>query len=177
MRREEANIIMASLVVMISIIFFLIFPADLPAYSPGLEEAKKLEPEDSEEVPVKIVRPKVEYSSQSFIDPFESSVEEKKVIKKEREPEKPVIPKAKITPPILKLQGLTWGGKFSQAIINDKVVKAGDTIQLGSTQENEISIISINKEGVVFSYQGNEFKLASPVMAAASDKESNGGKR
>ncbi len=55
--------------------------------------------------------------------------------------------------PPLVIQGLLWGGEFPQAIINNKVVKIGDTIE-------EARIVEINKNGVILLFAGRKFPLS-----------------
>jgi hypothetical protein len=60
--------------------------------------------------------------------------------------------------PNLSVQGVIWGGKFPQAIINNKVIKVGDTLE-------DVDIVSIDKEGVTVLFEGVERKLTTlPVM-------------
>lgn len=92
----------------------------------------------------------VEYRAEDFEDPFgtmattEEPGEKKKEVKVEARP----------LPP-LSIQGLIWGGNFPQAIVNEQVVKIGDTI-------NEVRIVDIKKEGLVVSFQGQEHNIPSP---------------
>lgn len=91
----------------------------------------------------------VEYKSGNMRDPF---YQEKKpeVIKKIEE-----APTQKKPLPVLKIQGMVWGGNFPQAIINNKVVKIGDKIE-------DASIVEINKEGVVILFEKQKYSLPSP---------------
>jgi len=52
----------------------------------------------------------------------------------------------------LTIQGLIWGGKFSQAIVNNKVYKVGDSVQ-------GLIITSIDKGGITFSSGGKKYIL------------------
>ncbi|MFH1413843.1 MAG: hypothetical protein ABIG56_03265 [Candidatus Omnitrophota bacterium] len=176
MKREKVNIITVPLTISMALIFFLIFISELSAYPSELREPEKTASKQSEEMSVEVIRPEIEYKSQVFTDPFINQVDEEQVIEERREFEESLDLKVKKTPPALQLQGLTWGGRFPQAIIDGQVVKVGDTIQIGTAQDNEIKIVSIDREGVVFSYGGDEFKIDSPAMAAATNKESEGGK-
>ncbi len=91
----------------------------------------------------------VEYKSGNMRDPF---YQEKKpeVIKKIEE-----APVQKKSLPVLKIQGMVWGGNFPQAIINNKIVKIGDKIE-------DASIVEINKEGVVILFEKQKYSLPSP---------------
>lgn len=51
-----------------------------------------------------------------------------------------------LKPPDLRITGLVWNTNRPQAIINDKVVDIGDSV-------DEVRIIAINKTGVVISFQ------------------------
>lgn len=98
-----------------------------------------------------IVRPAVEYKAKDLRDPFLELGENVQLPSGE-----PAPTKGPVTPPPLKVQGLIWGGNFPQAIINDSVVKVGDTIK-------EARIINIDRNGVVVEFQGQEFNLSAPA--------------
>lgn len=101
----------------------------------------------------KIALPSVEYKSDGLRDPFEG------VFKTEPTATPgPVEAAAKpqVPPPALTIQGIIWGGKIPQAIINDKVVKVGDTIA-------EAKITDIGKDGIEVIFKDYTFKLESPA--------------
>jgi len=98
-----------------------------------------------------IVRPIVTYSGAGLKDPFAPAVVKEK---KEQETEARVEVKPL---PELKVQGLLWGGIFPQAIINNKVVRVGDTL-------GEVKITAITKEGVTVLFANMEHKLSSPAV-------------
>lgn len=103
-----------------------------------------------------ILKP-VEYKAQNLRDPFQSP------LKKEAETITEVIPEA--PPPDLSsltVQGIVWGGKMPQAIINNKVVKVGDTIE-------GMRIVSIDKEGITVSQGNRNYNLSSPAAAGKQD--------
>ncbi len=56
-------------------------------------------------------------------------------------------PKIELKPPDLKITGLVWNTSRPQAIINDKVVDVGDTV-------DEAIIVAINKTGIEVSFDG-----------------------
>jgi len=92
-----------------------------------------------------IARPVVEYKSGELRDPFQSVVTSE---------EKKVTPEGKVDlmqPGSdlgnLKVQGIIWGGRIPQAIINDKVLTVGDTIE-------GAEILSIDKKGITLSSNG-----------------------
>lgn len=60
------------------------------------------------------------------------------------------------------VQGLVWGQTTPQAIINNKVVSIGDTI-------DDAKVIDISKEGVRLLYQ-NDMILIKPQIAASGKK-------
>jgi len=66
------------------------------------------------------------------------------------------------------VQGLIWGGSLPQAIINDKVVSAGDVI-------DGVSIVGIDKDGVEVSFDKRNHRLASPAIEAVPGKKPQGG--
>jgi hypothetical protein len=96
--------------------------------------------------------PRVEYSAVSFRDPFKSFLGEDKGpgtgLAQADLASKPL--------PDLKVQGIIWGGSFPQAIINNKVVKVGDTI-------DNARIIEINKDGIEVFYGNRQYNLSSPA--------------
>jgi len=81
-------------------------------------------------------------------------------------------PKSEKPLPRLAIQGIVWGGKFPQAIIDNRVVKVGDRIKLG-TREGA-TIIDIDKEGVVVVFEGQEYKLPAPARSTSSKNPSGG---
>jgi hypothetical protein len=92
-----------------------------------------------------IARPVVEYKSGELRDPFQSVATSE---------EKKVTPEGKVDlmqPGSdlgnLKVQGIIWGGRIPQAIINDKVLTVGDTIE-------GAEILSIDKKGITLSSSG-----------------------
>ncbi len=99
---------------------------------------------------MKIARPVVTYESNKLRDPFKSYLI-KEVIKDELpengEPDKPKLDLSK-----LKVQGIVWGVKTPQAIINNKILMIGDLI-------DGAEIVNIEKSGVTLSFAGAEFVL------------------
>ena len=92
---------------------------------------------------------KVEYKADESADPFA-------VGEQAAEPAKPVVVEKKPLPP-LEIQGLIWGGNLPQAIVNNKVVRVGDTI-------DSARVTDINKEGIWFSYDGQSYNLTAPGL-------------
>ena len=66
----------------------------------------------------------VTYDAEGLKDPFKPPEIKKEAQLPQQEPQ----PEPKIvTPPSLIIQGIVWGGSLSHAIINQKIVKIGDT--------------------------------------------------
>ncbi len=93
---------------------------------------------------------KIEYKAEDLRDPFEMEQP------KEQIEEKPL--------PSLKAQGIVWGGSFPQAIINNVVVRIGDTIE-------EARIISIAKNSVTVFFGNRQYNLStsSPISLQGSE--------
>ncbi len=91
-----------------------------------------------------ITRPKVSYTARGLRNPFEQpggeGSDERQGTKKER-----VLPR-------LTVQGIIWDGNFPQAISENKVVKARDTLE-------GARIVSISKDGITVIFDGVEHKL------------------
>lgn len=54
--------------------------------------------------------------------------------------------------PQLTTEGLVWGGRYPQVIINGRVLRIGDSIEGAMVKD-------INRKGVVLIYKGVEFTL------------------
>ena len=114
------------------------------------------------------LRPNLEYDASDAKDPFGES---------EEKPEGQSVPEDQQSEdtqkplPVLNIQGLVWGGRFPQAIINGTVVMVGDTI--AGTR-----IIDISKEGIVVFYNNQRHTLRSPSMINLEnmDKKLRGGR-
>jgi hypothetical protein len=122
-----------------------IIPAVFPAEKPASQES--------------ITRPNIEYKAEGLRDPFQSPLVEAKT---------PAITEtsgaAESVPPSLTVQGLVWGGNFPQAIVNNKVVRTGDTI-------DGTRIISIDKDGVTVLFGERQYKLPAPAASAGPSKK------
>jgi len=102
-----------------------------------------------------INRPQIKYKSGNLRDPFASVVikeEVKEVLANNDEFE---LNEPKIDLDAIDIQGIVWGGKMSQAIINNKVMVVGDLIQ-------EAEILSIDKKGIVINFNGEIINLSAP---------------
>lgn len=98
-----------------------------------------------------ILRPNIEYNAEGLKDPFRQPAPEAKKSSAVEETLEPEIILEQ--PPALKIQGIIWGGRFNQAIVNNKVVKEQDTIE-------GAKIISINKKGITVLFKGKEYDIA-----------------
>lgn len=110
------------------------------------------------------VSDKVEYKAEGFRDPFQVEDLEIERIKQEQTPQQSSEIKSL---PDLEIQGIVWGGRFPQAIINNKVVKIGDII-------DEARIIDIAKDGVTVTFEKREYNLSSPASQRVIKKKSEG---
>ncbi len=108
-----------------------------------------------------IQRPMMEYQSAKLRDPF------KTYLTKDEPPPPP--PEDTMVVPVefdrekLKVQGVIWGGRAPQAIINDQVVTVGSLIE-------GAEILSIDKTGITFGFGGVSFSLDAPGAASVKIK-------
>lgn len=112
-----------------------------------------------------IKRPKVEYKSGQLRDPFQEFIvkdKNKEDLTLAQEEENSMGPDAILEK--LQIQGMIWGGKFSQAIINDKVLTVGDSIE-------GAQILSIDKQGVTLGFAGGVTNLLPPGQGNVIKKE------
>ena len=86
---------------------------------------------------------RVKYTSQDLPDPFKSPFEREEAVGE---------PTVTAGLPHLEVQGMVWGSKMPQAIINNTVVTAGEVIE-------GAEIIDIRKEGVYVLYEENQYIL------------------
>ncbi len=108
-------------------------------------------------------RPQVEYKSGGLRDPFTTYIiQEKKVnVQVEATPDFAQM-EAKFSE--LKVQGIIWGTKMPQAIINDKVYTVGDKV-------DEAEISSIDNKGINLSTAAGMVHLAAPGQAKVSNED------
>lgn len=113
---------------------------------------------------VTIERPELKYTAQDRRDPFWGPTS--------GQPQpgvEPGVPAAQKNPlPQLTVQGVIWGGNLPQAIINNKVLKVGDTIE-GAQVKN------IGKEGITVLFEGSEYNLSSSATGSGPAKKPQGG--
>ena len=114
------------------------------------------------------VSDKIEYKSVQLKDPFQVDALEIGKIKQESAPKEKEPSEVKPLPP-LEIQGIVWGGRFPQAIINRKVVKIGDTI-------GEVRITDISQNGVTAFFENRQYNLSSPASQGVIKKKPQGGK-
>ena len=117
-----------------------------------------------------ISRPVIGYSSGDLRDPFNDLFQlaaEKEKKEKERQPVEisqddtvSVAPMPSLDK--FKVQGIIWGGKFPQAIINNKILSVGDSLE-------GLKIVNIEKVGVTLSFAGKMVSLSAPGSISASE--------
>ena len=137
---------------------FLLWIAVLIAIPTESEVSKEMT-SANKEYTLESLRPTVTYSSENKKDPFQSPIKEKETPAQSTVPSVLPTPGSQpetLKPPELEVQGIIWGGRLNQAIINKSVVKVGDTIE-------GAQIIKIEKGGVVVSFGKKEFLLVSPA--------------
>jgi hypothetical protein len=122
------------------------------------EEIANLDKPQKAPLSDRMERRQVQYDSQNSRDPFQGPMARLpdamgtgSTNKENEEGSQPVLPP-------LTVQGIVWGGGFPQAIINNKVLKPGDTLRVPS-EEREITIISIDKEGVLVTFADRQYNL------------------
>lgn len=104
-----------------------------------------------------IARPIVEYKSHNLRDPFMTyliKAEPKVALQSNTGVVKPIFDLTK-----LKVQGIIWGVKTPQAIINDQIFTVGELIE-------GAEILSIEKKGITLSFNGEILDLIAPGQDA-----------
>jgi len=109
-----------------------------------------------------VARPNLEYRADGLRDPFRSPIDkdEGRMNRAQAQAKKPL--------PAFTVQGIIWGGKLPQAIINNTVLKIGDPI-------NGAVVNKIEPDGVTVFFDGSEYKLPSPALAPAKTDKTQGG--
>jgi hypothetical protein len=105
-----------------------------------------------------VLKSKITYEASVLRDPFKKYSETD--ISQPQESGAPVLPEMTVS-------GIIWGTAIPQAIINDKVVKIGDTI-------DEVKIININKDFISVVFSGCQYKLDAPASAGNINKTGGG---
>lgn len=98
------------------------------------------QPAPAEQAPV-LMPPVADYQAENFRDPFQKYAIESKTRLKDDQPVKNLEQSDMDFINSLIVQGIILGGRFPQAIIDNNVVKVGDTLQ-------DARIVAIGKEGV-----------------------------
>jgi len=112
-----------------------------------------------------ITRPQIKYKSGELRDPFESVMEKEKKKQDSQKEGAAELNKPKINLSALQVQGIIWGAKVPQAIINNKVLVPGDLI-------DGAEILSIDKKGITLSFAGETLNLPAPGQnAVLKEKE------
>ncbi len=127
------------------------------------EAMRKLEEDQKPKIQEKIVKPKAEYTAKGLRDPFQTPFVGKSTSGSGAVASGP----GGASLGLLKLQGVIWGGKFPQAIINNRVVKIGDTIE-------RALVVDINRYGVVLFLDGSQYTLSSPMSEIGPYRQSGG---
>ena len=104
------------------------------------------------------LRPNIEYKADGLRNPFEQPS-----VLSESEGTGSSGEKAM---PKLVVHGIIWGSSLPQAIINNKEVKVGDTVE-------GADVVDISKEGVIILFAGIEHKLSTAPAMGQQDKVKN----
>jgi hypothetical protein len=130
--------------------FSLKISGAVPASYQAIQDLKDSEKQEPQMV---IEVSPVEYTADNLRDPFEpGAFQEESDLGEQGFPNQ-----TDRQAPAITIQGIIWGGNLPQAIINDRVVKIGDTVE-------GVPIIDISKEGVTLFYNGQEQKITSPAV-------------
>lgn len=138
----------------------------LPAFCIG--DVKEMNKVLTEQAPERdrfeIELPVVTYNADNLRDPFLGTA----LPDAEEETTEENAPVETIILPDIKIQGIIWGSNNPQAIINNKVVKVGNTI-------NEITILDITGSEIIISYKNQKFALPAPSGIKTPDVKYKGG--
>ena len=137
----------------ISVVFFGLMFIKFLFMNPLFAKEETVSKDEASEI---IVRPHIEYKATDLRDPFQSPREKKGTEKQVAQ----IMVKERPLPNLV-IAGIVWGGNFPQAIINNKVVKIGDTLE-------EARIIDIKRDGVTLSFDNRLYNLFSPAAVSAS---------
>lgn len=102
-----------------------------------------------------ITRPQIKYKSGELRDPFASVMAKEEKRQDSQKQGAAELNQPKINLSALDVEGIIWGGKMPQAIINNKVLVAGDSI-------DGAEILSIDKKGITLSFAGEVVNLSAP---------------
>lgn len=110
-----------------------------------------------------IIRPQIKYKSSQLRDPFQSYLIKEDKDQGVQAQDEGNLVKPTIDLNLLEVQGIIWGCKIPQAIINNKVLAIGDSI-------NGAEILSIDKGGITLNFAGEILNLSAPGQGVASKK-------
>ena len=132
-------------------VFFLSFSATGLFAAEGENKTKKELTKAEKILPEVLKRPYLEYNAERFRDPFRDFLPQGVAFEELPQGSQAQLSAANESlSPLLNVQGLIWGGSFPQAIINNEVIKAGDTIE-------GVRIIAIDKDGVTGFFNGRQY--------------------
>ncbi len=94
-------------------------------------------------------------------DPFVSALPQKPIVYR---PTDVTVAGGQVKPPDFSVQGMVWGSKRPQAIIEDRIYNIGDEVK-------GAKIVGIDKEGIKVTYQGNIFLVAPEAIKSSSEKK------
>ena len=139
------------------------FAGKLDSEIKGIEKLEKIE----EAAPAgPIARPGIAYKTKDLRSPFAKPfVEQSETAVEAAKPEAAQAPEKHL--PALTVQGVIWGGIFPQAIINNKVVRIGDTIE-------KVGITGINKDGIEVIFEERIYQVPSPAVIKPSTQPQGG---
>jgi hypothetical protein len=95
----------------------------------------------------------ITFDATDLKDPFKSLLPEKKI---EIQPGIEKVLEPVVTAPVIEIQGIIWGGKFPQAIINNCVLKEGESLD----GAEPIIIVGIKSKEVVVLFKNKIFTYA-----------------
>jgi hypothetical protein len=139
-----------------ALIFFLsntAWPADAPQSNEG-----PLDPIAD------FLRPRVEFLASKARDIFKNFIDDEEEPEDTQNPDVNKVPRTgdpevgvepPVIPPQLTVQGMVWGSAIPQVIMNNKILKVGDSIE-------GAKIVSIDEEGINISFRKKTFKINSP---------------
>lgn len=116
-----------------------------------------------EKAPDAALKVNVEYSSDKLRDPFSKNENQANQQVLASDSGQPLIRAL----PALSISAIFWGSSMPQAIINNKIVKIGDTIE-------EAQIIGIEKNGVSVLFDNQRYNLAVPDMTDTKKYKTEG---
>ena len=99
----------------------------------------------------KVIKPSTE-ATKKAIQKKKSTANKKAAAKKQVFVKPQPVKVAPIEPPIMVISGLIWNSDRPQAIVNNKVIDVGDTIET-------IQVVAIRKEGIEIEFQGKTITI------------------